>query len=77
MREALSATMLALMNRIRNCAEHCSMLVSATASERCSRQSYSASKHDIPKAQEDPQVSHFDVRASSLLNGTSTFNGST
>ena len=35
-REALSATKLAWMNRIRNWAEHWSMLMSATASESCS-----------------------------------------
>ena len=35
-REAMSATKWALINRIRNWAEHCSMLVSATASESCS-----------------------------------------
>ena len=39
--EALSATNWALMNRIRNWAEHWSMLMSATASESCSSIAFS------------------------------------
>ena len=48
------------------------MLVSATASESCSR-SYSASKNDIRKAQVDLQVALLDARVTSLLKGMMHF----
>ena len=58
--EALSATKWTLMNRILNWEEHRSMLVSSTASERCSS-IVLASKYDIPKVQVDLQVALLDA----------------
>ena len=65
---ALSATKWALIIRIRNWAEHWSMLMFATASESCSTIVFIV-KNDIPKAQVDLQVDLLDARVSSLLKG--------
>ena len=42
--------------RIRNWAEHWSMLMSATASESCSTIAFIDKKYDIPKAHVDLQI---------------------
>ena len=64
---ALSTTKWALMNRIRNLAEHWSMLL------RAATLSYSSSKYDIPRPQVDLQVAQFDARVYSLLKGMLPF----